>query len=76
MEYILHSYAKGLAVRLIIDQLTGHCILKCYLNKISLAEDDICERCWEEEETAEYCLCKCSRYTILRLRTFSGLLLL
>jgi hypothetical protein len=46
-------------LRWMVELLTGHCHIKGHLFKLGLADDPICERCLEEDESATHILCNC-----------------
>jgi hypothetical protein len=49
-----------------VELLTGHCHLKGHLFKLGLANDPICERCLEGDESATHILCDCEAVAYLR----------
>jgi hypothetical protein len=50
----------------VVELLTGHCHLKGHLFKSGVADDPICERCLEEDESATHILCDCEAVAHLR----------
>ncbi|KAH7706694.1 reverse transcriptase [Aphelenchoides avenae] len=57
----------------ILSQLRcgGHCpILQKYLHFIQVAEDDTCQMCRREPETAEHCLLRCPATEVVRHQIF------
>jgi hypothetical protein len=57
---------NGDQLRWVVGLITGHCHLEGYLFKLRLADDLICERCLEEDESATHILCDCE--TIAHVR--------
>jgi hypothetical protein len=49
-----------------IGLFIGHSHLKGHLFKLGLADDRICERCLEEDESATHILCDCEAIAYLR----------
>jgi hypothetical protein len=55
-------------LRWVVRLLTGHCHLKGHLFKLELANNPICERCLEEDQSATHILCDCQAIAYLRFR--------
>jgi hypothetical protein len=55
-------------LRWVVGLLTGHCHLKGHLFKMGLTDDQTCERCLEEDESATHIFCDCEAIANLRFR--------
>jgi hypothetical protein len=55
-------------LRWVVGLLTGHCHLKGHLSKLGLANDPICKRCLEEDESATHILCDCEAVAHITFR--------
>jgi hypothetical protein len=55
-------------LRWVVGLFSGYCHLKGHLFKLGLANDPICERCPEEDESATHILCNCEAVAHIRFR--------
>jgi hypothetical protein len=55
-------------LRWVVGLLTGHSHLKGHLFKLGLANDPICERCLEDDESATHMVCDCEAVAHIRFR--------
>lgn len=70
IKQVLNLSKKKIAI--FTGLMTGYCSLRYHLQKIGIAEDQICRLCKEEFETAEHILCRCSAACQRRL-TYIGI---
>src|SRR5262249_42583850 len=56
----------------IVQVVTGHCNLNYHLKRIKLSDTPTCQKCYEEDETAEHFLCECPTYSSVRERVLGA----
>lgn len=66
---------KKVELRSIVGVITGHFFFNKHLNTMGLKTSSLCERCWEDEDTAYHLICLCPCYANRRFRILGNFVL-
>jgi ribonuclease HI len=58
-------------LKILVELLTGHCLLKSHRWKMKLCNDKLCRLCMEEDEDSIHVICNCNALKSLRKKYFN-----